>query len=527
MFHILLVISVLYQCKSSSIPAKKPNILFAVMDDVTYKHMGIYGCTWVRTPNFDRIAKNGLLFTRAYTNNAKCAPSRANILTGRNSWQLEQAANHWPHFPQKFVSFVEVLAKNGYQVGYTGKGFAPAVTRDENGKPRDLLVNSYNTVKTSPPTTEISNVDYAVNFEVFLSAKKDKNRPFFFWYGGLEPHRQYEFGSGTVKGGKKITDLDKKDIFSFFPDNDSVRTDLLDYAFEIEYFDIQLGKMLDKLEEIGELNNTLIVVTSDNGMSFPRVKGQTYEYANHLPLAMMWADGIQSPGRTVDSYISFIDFAPTFLELAHIDLQKTEMQPITGSSLVPILENDSVENRNNFVLIGKERHDIGRPHDQGYPIRGIVQDNMLYIHNFKPERWPAGNPETGYPNTDGSPTKSVILRKVHTPQEAFFWEWSFGKRPQEEFYNLKTDPECLHNLMGDSSYSKQYRNMKELLFTKLREQLDPRVLGNGDVFELYKYGDSRSENFYERYLNHDKKLNWGWINDTDFQDLSTLPYIQK
>lgn len=525
LFCMLLSITLFNQCKSSSLSTKRPNILFAIMDDATYKHLSIYGCRWVKTPNFDRVAKNGLLFLRAYTNNAKCAPSRANILTGRNSWQLEDAANHWPYFPEKFKSFVEILAANGYQAGYTGKGFEPAVTRFANGAKRDLLIQPYNSLKTNPPTQNISNIDYAANFAAFLS--ESKNRPFFFWYGGLEPHRGYKFKSGIDQGGKQLNEIDKNDIFSFLPDNDSTRIDLLDYAFEIEYFDQQLGKMIDKLAEIGQLENTLIVVTSDNGMSFPRIKGQAYEYANHLPLAMMWPNGIQSPGRKIENYISFIDFAPTFLEIAGIDRQKSTMQSITGNSLVSILQNSSPYLGNDFVLMGKERHDVGRPHDQGYPIRAIVKNNMLYIHNFKPERWPAGNPETGYANTDGSPTKSVILAKIRTPQEAYFWEWSFGKRPQEELYNLQNDPDCLTNLIGNQAYINPYRTMKKLLFDKLTEQRDPRVLGQGDIFDHYKYANPKSANFYERYLNKDTTLHHGWINDTDFQDITDIPYIQK
>ena len=101
-------------------------------------------------------------------------------------------------------------------------------------------------------------------------------------------------------------------------EEDSIRLDILDYAFEIEWFDRHLQKMLTLLEEQGELENTVVIVTSDNGMPFPRIKGQVYEYSNHLPLAIMWKDGIRNPGRSVDDFVNFIDFAPTFLELARI-----------------------------------------------------------------------------------------------------------------------------------------------------------------------------------------------------------------
>ena len=133
-------------------------------------------------------------------------------------------------------------------------------------------------------------MDYAANFEAFLNDNAAEE-PLCFWYGGYEPHRGYEYGSGARLGGKSITSADY--IPSFLPDNDSVRNDFLDYGYEMEYFDKQLGKMLTTLEEKGLLENTIIIVTSDNGMSFPRIKGQEYELSNHLPLAIMWKDGIK------------------------------------------------------------------------------------------------------------------------------------------------------------------------------------------------------------------------------------------
>ena len=106
---------------------KKPNILFVISDDQSYPHAGIYGTEWVNTPGFDRVAREGLLFTQAYTTNAKCSPSRSSILTGRNSWLLEEATNHVPYFPEKFTTFPEVLKNNGYKTGLTGKGWAPGL----------------------------------------------------------------------------------------------------------------------------------------------------------------------------------------------------------------------------------------------------------------------------------------------------------------------------------------------------------------------------------------------------------------
>src|SRR5262249_13521163 len=155
---------------------------------------GAYGCRWTTTPGFDRVAREGLLFTRAYTPNAKCAPSRACLLTGRNSWQLKDACNHICFFPPEFQSYPEALGRQGYFVGVTGKGWGPGVANDAQGKPRQMTGQPFNRRTAPPPARGISNNDYAGNFEDFLSAAP-KGKPWCFWYGATEPHRPYEYGA--------------------------------------------------------------------------------------------------------------------------------------------------------------------------------------------------------------------------------------------------------------------------------------------------------------------------------------------
>ena len=511
---LFLVISTLLSCSKAPLP----NFLFAIADDASYPHMSAYGCEWVSTPGFDRVSTDGILFANAYTPNAKCAPSRACILTGRNSWQLEAAANHWPYFPPKYKTFAEVLNQHGYHVGYTQKGYAPGIALNEDGSRRNLLVKAYNSEKLDPPTTGISKTNYFSNFEKFLAEKSD-GKPFFFWYGSVEPHRGYEFKSGSRLSGKN-PDL-VNSVPGFWPDSDTVRHDILDYAFELEYFDSHLVKMLELLEEIGQLDNTLVLVTADNGMPFPRVKGQAYESSNHLPLAISWPEGIKNPGRRVTDMVSFIDFAPTVLELAEIELEMTEMQAITGQSLTDLFyskQNNQITEYRDYVLIGKERHDIGRPDDQGYPIRGLVKDGMLYIRNFKTDRWPSGNPETGYLNCDGSPTKSQIINHNRNKTDLYWWKLSFGKRKAEELYDIVLDPDCINNLALHSKYQEIKRALALQMESELKKQKDPRIQGLGEVFDNYPYADKHRQDFYNKYM-AGEKLNTGWVNSTDYEQI--------
>jgi len=297
---------------------------------------------------------------------------------------------------------------------------------------------------------------------------------------------------------------------------------MLDYGLEIEHADSHLGMMIESLEERGLLENTLIVMTSDNGMPFPRGKAQEYEYSNHMPLAMMWPEGIRNPGRTVTDMISFVDFAPTFLDVAGIRFEDSGMQPSPGRSLMDVFRSrkiGQVNPKRDYVVIGKERHDYSRPSNQGYPIRGIVGNDYLYLYNYKIDLWPAGNPELGYLDVDGSPTKTEILELFRSGKDRSYWELSFGKRKaHEEFFDLANDPECLNNLANDERLTEVKHKMKARLDATLAEQKDPRFLGNGDVFDKYGFSQGHAWNFYENYMaGKESKKRTGWVDDSDYE----------
>ena len=498
-----------------SCQAKRPNILFAIADDWSYGHASVYGCKWTQTPNFDRLAKEGILFSNAYTPNAKCAPSRATILTGRYSWQLEEAGNHMCVFPAKFGGFVERLAADGYNTGFTGKGWGPGIANDAQGKRRSITGRPYVKRKAKPPAKFISSNDYSANFRDFL-AESPKGKPWFFWYGTTEPHRAYDYGSG-VRKGKKLSDIDR--VPGYWPDTDEVRNDMLDYAVEVEHFDHHLGNILKTLRESGEIDNTLIVATSDHGMPFPRVKGQAYADSNHIPLAIRWPNGIKGADRRVDDFVNFTDIAPTFLQAAGIQEPGPIMQAISGRSLFDIFAVDrsgQVIADRDHVLVGKERHDIGRPERGGYPIRGIRKGDWLYLQNYEPSRWPGGNPETGYLNCDGSPTKSLILQQRRDGEATTFWNLCFGRRPNEELYNVAADPDCTNNLMSSEVGQKQFGELKSQMERELKNQGDPRMFGKGEVFDRYPYSSEATDDFYERYT-AGEKVKAGWVSETDFE----------
>jgi N-sulfoglucosamine sulfohydrolase len=465
----------------TAMAANVPNVLFIIADDASCHYGQAYNCSWAKTPHIDRLAARGLTFTNCFTPTSKCAQSRASLLTGRNPWQLEEAANHYCFFPAQYASFTEQLQRAGINGGSAGKVWGPGEAKDVAGNVRDWGM------KVTPKTVK----DPGVAFGDFLK-QREKNKPFFFWFGSSNPHRGYERDAG-IKAGKKTTDIDR--VPAYWPDNDAVRRDMLDYATEIEALDDQVGKLLAALEASGESENTVVIVTSDHGMPFPRVKGHPYYDAHHVPMVVSWPNGIVAPKRIVSDYISFIDVAPTILALQGVPAGP--MAEITGHSFLDIFANAPNRTRDH-VIIGRERNDWGRPNLAGYPVRGIIHDQHLLLLNFKADRWPCGNPEANYPDTDDSPTKQLLIEGRTNPDVQSFWELCFGKRPAEELYNLSKNTDCVDNLAQLPEQQAVKAKLHAKLMESLKQQNDPRILGQGDIFDSYVPAHKEWPGMYER-----------------------------
>ena len=293
-------------CSTES-PARRPNILFAIWDDVSYPHVSAAGSKMVTTPAFDRVAAEGALFRNAYAPAPGCSPTRAAFLTGRHIWMIEQAGTHASSFPTTYISYQDLLEEAGYAIGYTGKPWGPG-RWEKSGRTRNPAGPPFMEHTLEPPYSGIRDWDYAGNFEAFFEAK-EPGQPFSFWVGGSEAHRRFEQGSWKA-AGKRLEDAE---VPPFLPDTPEIREDLLDYAVEIEWFDSHIGRILDFLGEQGELDNTLVIFTADNGMAFPRAKANLYDYGIHMPLAVRWAGPGQS-GRTIDDLVQFVDLTATILD---------------------------------------------------------------------------------------------------------------------------------------------------------------------------------------------------------------------
>ena len=444
----------------------RPNILFCIADDWGWPHAGAYGDDVVKTPTFDRLAREGVLCENAYVSSPSCTPSRGAILTGRFHWQLSGAANLYGVFPDRFETYPEMLADSGYIVGRTGKAWGPG--RPERSG-RALAGPSYR------------------DFDAFL-AERNGESPFCFWLGTSDPHRPYKKGSGEESG----IDISEVELPACYPDSDVIRSDIADYYFEVQRFDSLVGRALASLEKAGELDNTVVVMTGDHGMPFPRGKSNLYDLGARVPLAIRWPDRVPG-GREVTDFVSLVDLAPTFLEASGGDAD----EETTGRSLMPILTSDRegrVSDDRESIVFGKERHvpsqegqDMG-----GYPSRAIRTDSFLLIHNYAPERWPNGTPNykqaaienAWYADTDNGPTKSYIIENKDRDREhRRSYELCFAKRPSIELYDLERDPGQVNNVARQGSYQDEMLGLVRQLNALLEATEDPRAVGNGRTFD--------------------------------------------
>ncbi|MEX0320556.1 MAG: sulfatase [Puniceicoccaceae bacterium] len=494
--------------------ASRPNILFCISDDQSWEHASAYGYKAIHTPSFDRVAAEGILFNNAFSPSPGCSPTRASMLTGRHIWQIENAGTHASSFPMKYITYPDLLEQNGYFVGATGKMWSPG-NYEASGRTRNPAGPNFSKYKLDPPYKGIRDTDYARNFEYFLE-QRPEGQPFCFWFGTSEPHRVFEKGSG-LKAGKKLEDVV---VPTFLPDTPEIRSDILDYCVEIEWFDSHLGRIIQKLEEIDELDNTLIIVTSDNGMAFPRAKANLYEYGFHMPLAIRWGNEVKG-GRVVDDVVCFVDLTATIVEASGVK-HPGGKYPLSGNSIMNILKSSKegiVDPSREYIVAGRERHSSSRFNSLAYPQRALRTQDYLYIRNFKPERWPAGAPQKydpvpkrprfkgveavsyqpaepledvplgpehgGYHDIDACPSLTFLIENRDDPEIRPYFDLAVAKRPAEELYDIKKDPGCLNNLAENPDFA----DIKEELWNKLAVELrttgDPRIY-DSDIFETYQ-----------------------------------------
>lgn len=447
---------------------QRPNVLLVLADDWSFPHAGCYGDPFVRTPHFDRVAREGVKFTNSFSCSPSCTPSRSSLLTGRHQWQCGEAGLLYGSIPLGLPIVTHALEDSGYRTGFTGKGWAPGdwkalgLDRHPNGQEFNRLKHP----GKMPPGIDAR--DYAANFREFLETT-DKEKPFFFWLGSTEPHRVYD----PEAYGRLDRGLEKVPVPGFLPDTEATRKDLAAYYSEIEWHDRQIGKAMALLGEKQMLDNTLVILTSDNGMPFPRAKVNLYDAGLRMPLAMHWPARLER-GITSHALVSHTDITETILDATGVG----NLPGSTGNSL---LRNPD----RPYVLAGMERHVYARPEGATYPMRSIRTRDYLYIRNFAPDRWPTGGDfissnKTPHGDIDATPMLEDLQK------DSAKWELAAGKRSAEELYAVENDPWQLKNLAQDPEHAVAREQLAGLLEKELRAGGDPRMESK-DPWKAFPY----------------------------------------
>ncbi len=456
---ILLVFAIIspISCTSGVKEIKQPpNFLILMSDNHSWNHLGCYGDPVVKTPNIDKISEQGIRFTNAFCSSPSCTPARASMLTGQDIWRLEEGANLWGTLPSKFEVYTDILEEAGYLVGCEGKGWGPG-DYEAGGRDRNPGGAQYN------------------SFEEFYN-QCEKGQPFIYWFSSRNPHRPFRENGGQLAN----IELSMIDVPDYLPDTEEVRADIADYYDEIQHFDGEVAGYISLLKEVGQMENTVIIVCSDNGWQMPRGLANLYDMGTKIPMVISMPKRFK-PGRVVDDFVSLSDFAPTILELAGTPIPES----MTAKSLVNILESEQsgvIEPERDFVVTARERHAYVRKNGAGYGGRAIQTSNFLYIINYEHENWPAGDPPL-YGDVDAHmlhypcATKLYLLENREEENVKPLFDLAFDKRPEEELYDLKTDPYQMNNVAGDSDYTEAKSEMKKRLIKYLTDTKDPRVVG--------------------------------------------------
>jgi arylsulfatase A-like enzyme len=331
----------------------RPNFLLLMADNWAWPHAGACGDPVVKTPTFDRLAREGMLFRRAYCSVPSCSPARAVLLTGQAAHRLEDAASLHSRFPARLRVFPDVLEEEGYAVGFSGKGWGPG-NWEASGRRRNPAGEKF---------------DHLAAFLENLTPGK----PFCFWMSSRDPHVPWTEGRAFYSSLQR----DRLAIPPHLPDHPDVREDLLGYYCEVQNFDRDCGTAIELLHSRGLLENTVVIMLGDNGWQAPRGLAHMYDLGTHVPLVVRWPK-LVAGGGACEAFVSFEDLAPTMLELAGLP----GFPEMTGRSLKPLLEGIQVEGR-EAVFLERERHAYVRAGNLAYPCRAIRTNDFLYIRNLR------------------------------------------------------------------------------------------------------------------------------------------------
>lgn len=450
------LIASITSCKDSKISlttnkneSSKPNIILFVADDHGLDAIGAYGNPVIKTPNLDQLASEGVKFTNAYCTSASCAASRSVILSGKfghatGSYGHVHDYHHFSTYDFE-TSLPVIMEEAGYETARIGKyHVAPE------------KVYHFNTVLEADPRNTVEMAEACADV-----LKSDK--PFFLYFCTDDPHRGHPFepeqwdipnSFGNKKNGYKDVETvayDPKDVLvpSFLPDTKQTREEIAQYYQSVSRIDQGFGKLMKMLKETGKDKNTIVIYISDNGMAFPGAKTTVHEPGIKLPCI------IKDPTKDIknttnEAMVSWVDLAPTILDMAKIDFKKEQFH---GKSFDAILDKSKVEGWDE-IYASHTFHEI----TMYYPMRVVRSKNYKLIWNiaypleypFASDLWASSTWQSIYKN-------DIEYFGPKTVKEFLF-------RPEFELYDLEKDKNELQNLAN----KEEFRDVLEAMKIKMK-----------------------------------------------------------
>ena len=419
--------------------APPPNIVFLLSDDHTAADLGCSGNTHVRTPNLDRLAREGVRFANCFVASPQCSPNRSAIFTGCAPHTTSTSRLHTPMPPWE-PSFLDQLKARGY---FTG-GFRKVHQGDEFNSRFDFYT-----------------ADKRTKFEAFFD-KLPAGKPFFLHVGFTDPHRPYFKGAVTPPH-----DPAKVRLPRFLPDSPEIRDDLAMYHDFISRMDAECGEVLALLEARGLSGNTVVFFTGDNGMPFPGAKGTCYDPGIHVPLLVKWP-GVAKAGTVETKLIAHVDLPATWVEIAGAAVTK-KMQ---GVSMLPLFKGGAYPARQ---AVFSERN----WHDNFDPIRSVRTERYKLIFNAAPHF-----PYRPAWDLEGSPSwKSYQEMGKRGTLAAHHLRLLQPARPVVEMYDLRNDPDEFNNIANDPAHAAAKADLLKQLSAWMHQTYDylpPAFAGPGE-----------------------------------------------
>lgn len=401
----------------------RPNIVFFIADDWSQEDMGAYGHPSIQTPNMDQLAAAGIRFDNAYLTTSSCSPSRCSIITGRYPHNTGAPELH-SELPDDQVRFPELLREAGYYTALSGKNHMFSY--------EDRAFDVMN--RGGGPSGS----------ERWLGMVQDrpKDKPSFFWFASYDGHRAWHINA-------KAPLYDPADVIvpPHLVDTPAVRDDLAQYYHEISRFDYYIGQITDELKQQGVLDNTMIVIASDNGRPFPRDKTYLYDSGIKTPWVVHYPRMIKEPAVT-DSFVSVIDFSATCLELAGLEVPEV----IQGQSFAPIMDDPDTVVRE--MVFAEHNWHVYKSHE-----RMVRFGDYLYIKNNYPDI-----PNLGH-ESDLVYVSGRELWKAQAAGETLSHQQQVFAQPcpPEQLFQVSGDPYQLRNVAEYSAYADTLNQARSLL----------------------------------------------------------------